>query len=312
MPFAVRPRHVVQLLSLCVAMLVSIELVARYVLPRVSKIERRTAIEKQAAQSLGGSARTPDHLLLLGNSLLEASILVDDLDKSLAPDWRASRFVVESTGYADWYFGLKNLLENGARPSVVALMLSPRQFVSNGIRGSYSAYHLFSTSDTLRAGARLGYGRTQSSDLLFSNLSAAYGVRYEIRNFFLKLAVPGVDKAVEVLKGTPQQASIQLPETAAATVGDQRLDELADLCKTHSVKCVFVFPPALGQVDAGTLELLRRADARGFESSRLRIDSSLLDSRDFQADRYHMGKEGAAKYTGLLLPRLRDVLSGVQ
>lgn len=291
----------------CLILVVLVEAVARLALPRLSKIEARTDAEKRAAAVLTStpSARS---LLIIGNSLLESSIDIPKLNDQLPPHWRASRLVVESTSYLDWYLALGRLLERGARPEVVALMLSPKQFLADGVRGPYSAYHLWSPGQTIVAGSRLGYSLTRTSDLWLSSVFASYGVRYEMRNFVLQRVIPGVETTIQLLKGPNAAGMAPTPERASA-VGVPRLDELSSLCARYSVRCLFVLAPSLEPSPPGAVALTELADARGFRTGSLVVDAAALSVADFQADQFHMNPDGAGKYTRLLADRLRSQLT---
>ena len=76
------------------------------------------------------------HVLVVGNSLLDEDVRFDRLHDALAARWDARRFVVEQTFYYDWYYGLKRLYREGARPDVVVLMLSHETVASHRDRGA--------------------------------------------------------------------------------------------------------------------------------------------------------------------------------
>src|SRR4051812_45762801 len=109
----------------CVTVVLGIEAVARVGFDRMSRIQRRTVDEYQAARTIGhGPATDQKQLLLVGNSLLEEDVRFEDLRAALFPRWNTRRFVAEQTFYIDWYYGMKRLFRVGARPDVVVLMLS--------------------------------------------------------------------------------------------------------------------------------------------------------------------------------------------
>ena len=92
-------------------------------LDRVSRIQRRTVEEYRLAQTIGADTCGRKHVLLVGNSLLDEDVRFDRVRDALADRWDARRFVIEQTFYYDWYYGLKRLFREGARPDVVIVML---------------------------------------------------------------------------------------------------------------------------------------------------------------------------------------------
>jgi len=113
-------RRVVALLVMIVAWLLAMEAFAVYGVPRLSRTEQRVKDEYHAALALRESTPT---VLFVGNSLLLANVDLSVVGPALQPRWQSRRLAVESTSYADWYFGLRRLFAEGARPDTVVLML---------------------------------------------------------------------------------------------------------------------------------------------------------------------------------------------
>lgn len=284
-----------------------VEVFARHVIPRVSKVESRVSGEAAAARALLRSpAPEGSRLLVVGNSLLEASVQPDLLTAAMrAGGWRAQRFAMEATNYTDWYLGLRRLFRSTGKPEAVMLLLSPRQFAWSGVRGSYSAYHLFSPGDAVRAGLRAGMHPTEVAGLVFGSASAYYGLRVELRQFFLKKLVPGVEVVADRIARHHQGKAETPVPTDEASLG-RHLDELKRLCDEHRVRCVLALSTELQPVDWAP-RLARLGQARGLSTEAIAPTVS-FDASDYQADRYHMSPQGAQKYTTELAARLLAVL----
>ena len=172
---------------------------ARLAFDRASKIQRRMVDEYRMARTIGiGPAGGRTHVLFVGNSLLDEDVRFDRLQDAVAPQWDARRFVVEQTFYYDWYYGLKRLFAEGARPDIVVLMLSTRQWVRTEMRGDYSAYYLLSTRDVADAARDLNLSATQTSSLAFANISKFWAARAEMRNFVIGHLMPDLGRLMEL------------------------------------------------------------------------------------------------------------------
>jgi hypothetical protein len=230
--------HVLRLLAVILAGLILVEALARVAVPRISRIESRVTREREEARHLGARGAGPPPVLIVGNSLLLFAVDVDGLQQRLSPEWRLHRFVIESSGYVDWYFGLRNLFERGNRPAAVVLMLSADQLVSDEIRGTYSAYHLFSLRDSVAAGVRAHMHPTEISGLVLGNLSAFYGIREDIRKFALQKVVPGAAGLAALSVAQPRRSGSMDPGRLDREAR-ARLAELSSLCAAYEVRCLF-------------------------------------------------------------------------
>src|SRR5437588_4952612 len=118
------------LVGLSVIML-GFEVGSPLILQHLSRTERRVETELLAARSLRPvTADGRATVLLGGNSLLLEGVQLDHLHDSLASEYEVSRLGIEQTHYLDWYFGLRRLLEEGARPSLIVLSLATDQLAS--------------------------------------------------------------------------------------------------------------------------------------------------------------------------------------
>lgn len=296
----------------CLALLVCIvltlgvsEFSARYLIPRFSSIEGRVAVEREQARSIHSSLQHRQ-LLIVGNSLLEASVQLTSINAAMPPGWHAKRFVIENTAFLDWYFGIKGLLESGARPDVMALMLSPKQLITNNLRGTYSAYHLFSAADSLRAGLMAGYHPTEISGLLIGHISAAYGLRTEIRSVAMQRVVPNAEVIANIFKGG-RGSEFDWADSNIRHIAEARFESLQALCKQYQVQCIFL-PPAEPEITDHALAASHIATAHGLESDHF-LFSEPYSTGDFQADRFHMSQQGAKAYSAKLGPALASWLT---
>src|SRR5438552_6110208 len=111
------------LLAGCAVVALGAEAAARIALDRISKIQHRTMDEYRLARAIGTeSPGGRPSVLIVGNSLLDEGVRFERVRDGLRQEWDARRFVVENTSYYDWYYGLKRLFREGARPDIVIVV----------------------------------------------------------------------------------------------------------------------------------------------------------------------------------------------
>src|SRR5438445_10818855 len=226
------------LLAGCAVVALAVEGVARVGFDRASKIQRRMADEYRIARAIGREkARARKHVLLIGNSLLQEDVQFDDVQSALAADWDARRFVVEQTFYLDWYYGLRRLFHEGARPHCVVLMLSTRHWIRTESRGDYSAHYLMDMGDLPDAARDLGLNGTQTTNLFLSNVSRFWAARAEMRNFVLARLMPD-------LRGLVDFSSVSDPNPVfdddVARIAADRIARLKALAAANGATLVLV------------------------------------------------------------------------
>jgi hypothetical protein len=295
------------LLAGCLAVTFAVEAAAQVGFDRVSRIQRRMADEYRLARTIGTGAHTGrPHVLFVGNSLLDEDVRFDRLHDAVAPQCDAQRFVVEQTLYYDWYYGLKRLFREGARPDIVVLMLSTRQWLRTEIRGDYSSYYLISTRDLVDAVRDLGLNATQAASLAYANLSKFWGARAEMRNFILGHMMPGLGRLMtfsSVADPTPI-----IDEAVARDVSD-RMARLDALVSSNGGRLVIVLP-VLAEPQDGSAGFMRAA--RSLHVSVLRpVPSGTFDLSMYRDAGFHLNPEGAAAFTEQLIPSLRREVTAI-
>jgi hypothetical protein len=234
---------IIALLTGLAVILLGLELGSPVVLNRFSNIERRVESETRAAGSL--RPFTPDGrptVLLTGNSLLLEGVQADALRDNLRTQAAVSRLAIEQTQYFDWYFGLRRLLEQGSRPSIIVLSLATDQFASRLSLEESFAHRQLSARDFSLAVCEMNLDKTTASTYVFAHFSNWLADKGFIRQDVLIMLVPHFrELAARIADHGPH---IHDP-SVLLTMAEQRLPELHDLAQTYGVKIVLLVPPTL-------------------------------------------------------------------
>jgi hypothetical protein len=296
------------LLAGCVLVALGVEAIARVGFDRVSKIQRRMADEYRVARAIGrDGAAQAGHLLVVGNSLLDEDVRFDDLRAALGTEWDARRFVVEQTFYLDWYYGLRRLFHDGARPDVVVLMLSTRQWVRSDIRGDYSAHYLMTAVDVPAAARDLGLNATQTTNLALSNVSKFWGARAELRNFVLGRLMPDLGRLMDFSSVVDTRTIV---DDEVAPVAQERIARLKALTDANGATLVILLPAVLNPQD-GAAGLVRAASAVGVPTLRP-VESGAFAPQLYRDAGFHLNQVGASEFTARLIPALRQQLAAAR
>ena len=233
---------IVLLLTGLVVIFASLEISSPRILARFSHIERRIDVELAQAKQIRSLNNGHPTVLLVGNSLLDEGVELDNLRAGLAPDYAVNRLVIEQTHYLDWYFGLRRLLEEGARPSVVVLTLDPSQLASGFTLGESFARRQMGIRDFPRVVRATDLDRTTASTYFFAHFSNWLGDKRYIRQCVMILMVPHFRELAARIADHGSHINDRAELLGKA---QQRLPELAELGQTYGVRIVVLFPPAL-------------------------------------------------------------------
>jgi hypothetical protein len=199
----------------------------------------------------------------------------------------------------DWYYGLRKLLAEGARPDVVVVTLNAGQLLSDSLRGDYSASRLIQASDLFAAAHDARLSLTQGASQVLAHFSLFYSTRVEIRNWVLSMLVPGMQELKTHLApvNRPRFMSEQVQIGAAG-----RLRAMNALASEYGARLVLLVPASLsGNEPVSGLAAAGRAT--GIDVLIPAAPGALPVS--YFADGFHLNATGAQQYTKLLAPVLR-------
>ena len=296
-------RWVVVLLLLIALFMGTVELGSRLVFTRTSRIAQRVDREFSIARSIGRGVNHDKGLLLVGNSLLGASVEPNRLRQAMPAGWDLAYLQVEDTSYMDWYFGLRRLFAEGARPQVVAILLSPSQTVATHVRGEFFAHYLMRLEDLPAVKSSLDLHRTNATSMVAGNISHFYGVRAEIRKWLLLSLMPGFQTVASTLTRHPRR---DVDDNAIRSIARGRLQLMNELVSRHNARLVWILP-ALLEVPDGTNGVLEAALSARVQVL-IPIPSGSLPASDYR-DGFHLSEPGKQKYTAALVPLIQQSLT---
>jgi len=290
------------LVSLAITSLGS-ELAARDVFPRISRIRQRIETEHQAARRLKGDPQRPA-ILVVGNSLVERGVDIDSLRTQL-PEYKLARFVVSDTSYFDWYYGVRRLFTEGARPQTLVLGLSARQLLTNRIEGNLSANVLIRTADIHRVARDLNQDNTALSNLYLDNLSAFFGGSAQFRKWLLaSVLMPDLQNLAIAL--SPPSRPLP-PSSEIISIGAARLRAISEVCRKNGVRFVLLVPPSPSAAEM-QVEALKQAGSLSGVDVLVPAEKEEFTA-DLFSDGLHLNRAGEGKFTLLLASSLKQRLS---
>ena len=288
-----------------VGWMAAMETFARVAVERRSKLQREINREHAEAAAIhsGWKQGGPGQVLIVGNSLVGQDLDFPAIERGLAPQWRSRRMWIHATGYQDWYYGLKRLFGEGARPDAVVVTMAAMHWHAGGIRGDYAAAYLFQARDIPQIGQEAGLDRTGTSDLLFARISRFYALRSEIRKQVLQVIFPDLPQLYALFKPT---ASKLLTSQEVLRVIEPRIRRMSALTGSYGARLILVVPPVPRPGQEFHSELRTAAKQAGVD---VVMPDSLSDvpANEFEDD-VHLTAAGAAEFTRKLIPPLKLAL----
>jgi hypothetical protein len=298
---SIRWRHNVMLLAVVLAIALAFELGTRFGVTRLSKVSSRVQAEYKQALAIRKGEKTK--VLFLGNSLLDAALDMPRVQKAFAPRREVKRLIIEQTNYTDWYYGMRRLFNEGARPDVVVLCLTATNLMLPGVRGEYFAYYMMEPGDLPSVAAELDLHPTEALNMLSANISSFYGMRSEIRKVFMGRLMPFTRPLMALITRTNPRI---FTDDEVRNVVPARLQRLKETASRYGAEFVLLMPPVLG---TGRSDIV--AEAGAAVNVPVVAVPRLLQAGQF-TDGYHASAEGAAIYTERIIPLLNDVLTNAE
>jgi lysophospholipase L1-like esterase len=279
----------------CAALIVTLEISSDYLLRHNSETYARVSQQyAQAVRVRPAKPGEPTPILMVGNSLLLEGVDVKRLQKLTSGQMHIYPIFLEATGYYDWFYGLRRLFREGARPSVVVLGVGVNSFLADSVRQDYAPLMLFDLRDSLGVASDLKMDHTATSNLLLAHSSVFWDTRSVLRTQILRHTIPHYRELVSLLK--PQPAIPPAP--VFDSIANPRLERLRDLCQSYGARLILLIPPTPGSTEA--VRSLTLAAQKANVETLVPIDPDVLSVKYYQPDELHLNSQGAALFTSAL------------
>lgn len=265
----------------------------------------RSVIEEtNDALHLGSSPGAPRSVLIVGNSLVLHGIDLNALAATLGSGYTARKEAIVGSGYEDWLYGVRSLLDRGSRPSLIVLAFSPAALVQERPPVGRSTHLVWTTRNLARYATAHRVGLTVASNLLLEHFSAFFALRDQLRQDSRKVIVPGYGAMSHDFF---DQAPIATNAVVDVPLAASRLAEMDSLCAAQGVRFAYLLIPTRAPDDIRMEPMVVDAGRRASVPVLIPLPNESLPASD-QLDGYHMNSAGAVAFSSLAGSALRKTL----
>jgi hypothetical protein len=290
------------LVGACAILGIALEVYSMYAVKHYSVTDERVSHQYREAMAIRpAAAGGATSVLMVGNSLLLYGVDLEKLRERTDANLQIHPIFLEGTGYYDWFYALRRLFRQGAKPQVVVAGLEPNTSFQSGV-WEETPRLLLGAGDVLDVASDLGLDRTAASNLLLSHLSTFWEMRSFFRRRILRAVVPHFESLFPYVKSGA--AGPQAPEFEAMVMS--RLRNLNELCVANGARLVLLIPPTLSS-EAAAHQMVAASEKVGVQAL-LPIDPVDLTASSYEADAVHLNPEGAVRFTSALARDLPKVV----
>jgi hypothetical protein len=286
----------------CALLLIALEAYSIHAVNRYSITDARVSrqyLEAERIRQMASGGATS--VLMVGNSLLLYGVDLGKLREETAGTLQIHPLFLEGTGYYDWFYALRRLFRQGARPRVVVAGLEPNTSFQNSV-WEQTPMLLFGTAEVLDVASDLRLDHTATTNLLLSHVSTFW----EMRSFFRRRILLSIVPHFESLFPYVRSGSTGAPDPEFETMVISRLRTLNELCEANGARLVLLIPPTLSSARAAH-QMVTAAERVGVQAL-LPIDPVDLTAGFYEADTVHLNAQGAVRFTTALARELPKIL----
>lgn len=303
-------------IGICLGLVVLLaEGAARLGEPRLSKDLAHLATFQDLAEKMPeGNARFD--VLLLGNSLARHGVGRSALEERLQAEQEAEvkmhSMLPDATGITEWNWGFRRYLEKrDGHPDLVLLFTGPKHLLdARSVFPERMGAYYVPRGDRWRYAMNELEGIDERSRFFLASVSRIFANRARLRPLVFYNLVPGYEATAQAINRGLNTSREELEAfSAQSEAGTSNLEALFSSVDSVGGKVVIVSVPVPG----GTYSLpdsVREAAAdHGCRLIELGSDLDLSDN-EFP-DGYHLGRNGAERFTEELVARLMEKGAGV-
>jgi hypothetical protein len=201
----------------------------------------------------------------------------------------------------DWYFGIRRLLESGARPHIILLSLSTDELASPFTLGESFAYRQMSIQDFPTVIREVSLDRTTTTTYLLAHWSKWIAYKGFIRQCITVLMIPDFRELAAHIADHGAHVHDPVKLSAAAK---QRLTELAALSNEFGIRILLLVPPTLHEDFSA--QIVQIGESTGVPVL-VPSPPGQIPVEYYTNDRFHLNPTGARTFTSRLILRLQSI-----
>jgi hypothetical protein len=260
--------------------------------------------ETNDALHLTSSPGARHSVLIVGNSLVLHGIDLHALAATAGPDYLTRKEAIVGSGYEDWLYGVRSLLDRGSHPDMIVLGMSPAALVQERTPVGRSTHLVWTTRNLERYAVDHELGLTETSNLVLQHFSAFFALRDQLRQDSRKAIVPGY---AAMSHDFFDQAPIATSAAVDVPLAASRLAVMDSLCAARGVRFAFLLIPTRAPDDIRMEAMVVDAGKRAGVPVLIPLPNRDLPASD-QLDGYHLNPTGAVAFSSLAGSALRETL----
>jgi len=290
--------------------LLGLEGSTRFVETRLSKDLAHVATFEGLGKRLGPAGPHKFRILVLGNSLARHGVNRDKLKVPFTADFSESAvevagMVPDSSAIAEWSWGFRRYVEGrGGRPQLVLIFTGPKHLLDRPIKNPERMGAFY-----VAANDKLDFLLSELSDtnsrcrFLIAGFSRLFADRGRVRPLAFYNLVPGYERIARDINRRRRSQDDEISVSAMKGEEFRHLEALLRSVKATGAEAIIISIP----MPEGSYRLPSRvgelADTHGVEVFEIG-DSLVFEDEDFP-DGYHLGPEGAERFTLRLTEMLK-------
>ncbi|MBB5039873.1 hypothetical protein [Prosthecobacter dejongeii] len=296
----------VKVILFVVLSLAGLEVGARLFEVRLSKDVRHIRSLPEAAASLKAAPAERLKVLILGNSLsrdgLDKEILKTGLTRLTGREVELVAMYPDGTSINQWYYGYRRYFDQtGALPDLVLLGSARLHVLDNRFEPDRLAAFYTSVADMPQLLGQQEGDVEAISKVLLARVSMSFAHRTRVQPLVFYNLIPGYTETSQTIGVVREEMAPAVPK---ADMPPETCEMLTELLKTLNEGHVHALLLAIPMTKPYTMPDCALASAAAAQVPVIVAGESLYQRADYFYDGYHLGPEGSAEYTRLLIEKI--------